>query len=330
MKNTSYQLHANNIDQYLADKSFYTRFNKDEACKIMDYMRVNIDQAVKLLEQAKGKLKPMEVFELIHHWHINFGWDANKAAKISLLLSDLLQCKFINEYICYFMKKIMEFYEDSIKEAKRVRNKNKKITKELEDVNTKVAALSKKSAIDASQIEAYSQIQEAHITMILDLQSEVETMKSKEQNMKSILENKDMELNSLKRYFNSSVDLFALDKSSSDENTQETNMEDQRITLNELKRAMENPPQNDSLLKGGKPELTKSSSQVSFHPAKPSIPRPSRDDSFDQAAKSKLTNEIMSLNAEVVKLTTELVSCKQIIDEQKKIIEDLNKKLQPT
>ncbi|EAY21823.1 hypothetical protein TVAG_248820 [Trichomonas vaginalis G3] len=339
MFKSGYQDYANNIDKYLADKSFFNKFKLAEVCKIMDHMHVTIDQAVSLLEQAKRKLKPVEVFEMIQHWKINFGWDANKAAKISLLLSDCLQSRFYNDYIKYFMKKIMEFYDESIKDAKRVQKKNKKISKELEDVNDKFEKLTKKTKLDANQLEAYDQILHAHVQMIKDIKSELDYMKDRDSKMKSIVENKDLELNSLKSYFNSSRELFVFDAPAEEDAPEE----DSLITLLELspsKRQIKMPPipptpkkdspprENDQLAPLPRPKsmgLFRNQMQQRFNSL--SIPRLKYDEEMEPKIRAKLTNDIMRLNTELVKMTSELVNCRDTIDKQNGEIQELRSKL---
>ncbi|EAY02661.1 hypothetical protein TVAG_253120 [Trichomonas vaginalis G3] len=197
--NISYQDIANHIDDYLKSKTLFTSFNNQEIFHVFDYMKVNGDQALQVLEQCKGYMNPNEVFEMLRHWKINFGWDANKVATISLLVSELTDCRFINDYIRYFIKRIMDFYESSIKGVKTAQRKIDKKDKEIKELRHEKAELFQKNEYQQDQIEMYIQIQHAHINFLLEQAEKIEVADFRLNNYKKIVEQKNEEIEGLKQ-----------------------------------------------------------------------------------------------------------------------------------
>ncbi|EAY23697.1 hypothetical protein TVAG_120350 [Trichomonas vaginalis G3] len=288
----SYQEHANNIDKYLANKTFYNMFKKDDICRILDHMRVTIDQACLLLEQSKGKLTPLELFETLQHWKINFGWNADKAAKISLLLSDLLKAPFFNEYIRYFLKRIVESYEDTAKDAKKKSKTNKKVTQENEQ-------LKRQHQIDAMQMQSYEQIHKTNIENLLNLQAEIVAVKEREQKLSKLVESKDYEIARLR----------VLIGNSSDEN------EGIKKILANTSNEIEQSKSFSTHQEIQSPNQTKSSKNAK------------NSDNLDPSLKAQLTSEISFLNNELVKSLTELTKYKVLFQAQNAELENLKAQL---
>lgn len=191
----SYQEYANNLELYLQKKLLFKKFKKNEICRIFDYRYVTIDIAVAFLEQSKGKLRPAELLEVLQHWKINFGWDANKAAKISLLISENLKAPFFNDYIRYFLKKIVDSYQDTIKESKRVRKENRQ-SKSLNH------ELQQKNEYFNAQIQIYEEIKRSQYTNMIAQAQKIEIAQFRMDNFKKIIERKDREIEGLKEALN--------------------------------------------------------------------------------------------------------------------------------
>lgn len=191
----SYTELANQLEIYLKEKTLFQKFTKEDLCCMFDHRFVSIEIAVPFLEQSKNHLKPTELFEVLQHWRIRFGWDANKASKISLLLSENLKAPFFNDYIRYFIKAIMNSYEDAIKESKYQKKQNdlkKKENKELKEQNENYA----------DQIEMYQEIKTAHINFLLEQAEKIEVAEFRVNNFKKIIDRKETEIEDLKAIMN--------------------------------------------------------------------------------------------------------------------------------
>lgn len=293
---------ANNLTKFIDDKSLFVKFTPEDVCRILDHCRLTIDQTHGVLQLAKGKLTPEEVVRMIQHFHCNFGWDANKAANISLLLSDLLKSPFYNEYIKYFLKKIQEFYEDDIKESKRVKKRTRIAEKENKTIKEDLDKVKLKLDLAQTQIEAFQQIQQSHIQCILELQSELENNKEEKTKMNQAMEKKDSELQLIRdQYAKSTNELLLIKKQLEDKDEDAEENKDSPLALQQSKT---------------KVAFDKNASKKT-------------DENPDQV-KAKLTSEISSLNVELAKVVAELnkekeenLSLKDEIKQLKKKIEEL-------